>query len=91
MSGYECCDCGRVINVDVSRCIECQWKMRKAGFCVWCGEKPLKSKQSKYCNECQAKAMEVKFNKEQQEPFRRAYRGSDHRENTRDTKYGARD
>jgi len=84
----KCVDCGISMHMDITRCLSCQSKLRKAGICVWCAQKPTKSKRSKYCAECQAKAMMKRLDRIDSEPKRRPYRGQHHRENTHETKHG---
>jgi predicted amidophosphoribosyltransferase len=89
VSGYECVDCGRVINVDVPRCLICRQKMKKRGVCWWCGSAPVKSPRSGYCEACQASAIEQRNRREtRHEDYVRKLRGSDARENTHETKRG---
>lgn len=87
MSGYECADCGFVMSVDIPRCLPCQWKKKKQGICSWCGEKPVKSKQSKYCADCQAEAIKKRNSREFSEAVRAQFRDSSMRENTHETKH----
>lgn len=84
----QCVDCGAKMKIDVPRCISCSWKMKKKGMCCWCGERPVKSKQSKYCAECQAEAIKKAWNRDPLEYHGRKYRGSGSRENTYETKRG---
>jgi len=85
---HECVDCGRQIKGKLSRCLECQCKLRRSGLCIECGDKPTKSTQSKYCEECQQIAIRERMKWTEPEERRRSYRGAGHRENTYETKRG---
>ena len=84
----ECADCGLPLNNEVPRCLSCRMKKKKAGLCWWCGEKPIKSKQSYYCEECQQEAIRKSLERGVPDIICRRHRGSDARENRYETRSG---
>jgi len=87
-----CKKCGLMIKGKMPYCIYCIAEFRKAGTCIFCGEKPIAPKakngmQSKYCVECKQSAEKAVESMEQNERYRK-FRGTDARENTYETKYG---
>jgi predicted amidophosphoribosyltransferase len=91
---HKCRTCDRQIYGGHRYCAFCRSKLKKAGICVWCGEKPIVK--GSRCEPCQA-GMESHLDvvalaqhaAKDANPIPAAkYRDSGAKENTRETKHG---
>ena len=93
---HPCAICGLMIKGLFTICMRCGRDLNKRGLCAKCGTSPRKPKasngaQSRYCESCQSEQIKIVHDAAELRDRNRVvrkHRGQDHREYTRETKWG---